>query len=252
MRQLDLANCTLERLSINFIGDYGSGKTRMLRDAIEHELAQGVDPSRILYACMADDEGYMPLKGLKVPAVELENGKDIDTLIEQYSKEPLHLLCADGMDKLSDMSMVATIGSDRAPRTGSAKENEWNEVHRAFFRRVSKLRKCASYFLAASPADKHTNPVTGDSRVYPDLPGSQASKVVGAFDFTVGVEVQLSSLGKVTRFLRVKPTGDGGGKVVAFKLRQRLVRELREDIQIPEGGGAWAILKAQIAAAMVN
>lgn len=248
MKQIQLSNVRLERLSILFYGDYGSGKSRFLRDIIETELADGAPESGILYISHADDEGYMPLKGLTVPAVELDDPKDIDQLIGEYTKKPLHLLCVDGMDKFSDLAMRGTIGSDRAPKGGGQDKNEWTEVHRAFFQKVSRLRKCASLFMATSPAAKYNHPVTGDSGVYPDLPGSQASRVIGAFDFSIGIEFRRSPLGKTSRWLRVKPAN--GGAAVAFTLRQRLLHELTEDIEIPHGGGAWAVLKKQIEEAM--
>lgn len=248
MKKIELAKVELERLSLLLIGEYGSGKTRMLRDVIETELEGGAEESSILYISHADDEGYMPLKGLAVPAVELDDPKDVDQLITEYSKKPLHLMCVDGLDKTSDLIMRGTIGSDRAPKGGGQDKNEWTEVHRAFFHKVSRLRKCASLFVATAPIAKYNHPTTGDSAVYPDLPGSQASRVIGAFDFTLGIEFRRSPLGKTSRWLRVKPAN--GAAAVAFTLRQRLLHELTEDIEIPQGGGAWRVLKKQIEEAM--
>lgn len=250
MKQIQLSNVTLERLSILFIGEYGSGKTRFLRDVIETEVADGADEKSILYISHADDEGYMPLKGLTVPAVELDDPKDVELLVGEYSKKPLHLLCIDGLDKTSDLIMRGITGGDRAPKGGGQDKNEWTEIHLAFFRKLSRLRKCASLFVATAPIAKYNHPTTGDSAVYPDLPGSQASRVIGAFDFTLGIEFRRSPLGKTSRWLRVKPAN--GAAAVAFTLRQRLVNELTEDIEIPQGGGAWRVLKKQIEEAMGN
>lgn len=247
MKKIQLADVTLERLALLVYGEYGHGKTRFLRDIIETELVSH-QPEQMLYISHADDEGYMPLRGLDVPAVELDDPRDIDLLITEHSKKPLHLMCLDGLDKTSDLIMRGTIGSDRAPKGGGQDKNEWTEVHRAFFQKLSRLRKCASYFVATAPAAKYKHPVTGDNDVYPDLPGAQASKVIGSFDFAIGIEFRKSPLGKTSRWLRVKPAN--GAASVAFALRQRLVHELTEDIEIPQGGGAWSILKGQIETAM--
>lgn len=247
MKQINLVSIILERLSLLFYGEYGAGKTRLLRDIIETELLS-FPKEEILYISHADDEGYMPLRGIDVPAVELDDPKDIDLLINQHAKKPLHLICLDGLDKNSDLVMRGVLGSDRAPKGGGQDKNEWTEVHRVFFQKLAKLRKCADYFVATAPAARYKHPTTGDNDVNPDLPGSQASKIIGAFDFAIGVEFRKTALGKTSRWLRVKPAN--GAAAVAFTLRQRLVHELTEDIEIPQGGGAWSILKGQIETAM--
>jgi hypothetical protein len=98
--------------------------------------------------------------------------------------------------------------------------------------------------ICVCPSDKSIHQLTGRTLVTPDLPGRAATGCAGWFDF-VGY-LSAETVGKtVRRTLTFAPSAN----VVT---RLRLPAPITEDLVLPTGPGAWALILRALESAMTK
>ena len=217
---------------------YGAGKTHLLGDALRYYAAQG---GSVRFVNIKGQDGYRSVAGLVDLAAigeTIDDYADWEALTADYPKRGLKCVGLDGIQDLAYLVIQKQVGN-RMPRTGDAKNNEWGDVHFTARNVYRTLRTLADVVLVTCPSDRYKDPVTGEERINPDMPGAQSRTVVGEFDFVGYLKATTMGANRIDRVLQLQP-------MTNVATRQRLPRPITEDIKIPEGGGGWETFLAAV------
>ena len=245
IKKFNLDNVDLESgFSLHLQSPHAGGKTHFQGDALRYESQFG----DVCYLTFPGEDGWRTISnmGLGSSGVLVETYNDLKEFMKELEgrKEPLRALALDSMPWLSHLVMIGTLGDSRLPRIGR-EDNEWTEVHRAFTNTIQRLRRLGKFVIAGSYVDVETiDPFTGEKKLLlwrAAVPGKQADRSVGMFDF--GFTIEATDLGSsgVERLLKVRPSRK-------YAIRQRLPHPgITEDIKLPHGLGGWESLRKAIA-----
>ena len=238
----DLDLKQLDRFTLLLHSVYGAGKTHLLGDMLREESQRG--PVRFLNVRGQDGQLSAAGMGLGPIGETIESLQDWDAVCAEYPGAKYRAVGIDGLRDLALLVMRAKVG-DRLPRTGDNKVNEWGEVHFAAGNVYRMIRHLADIVVVTCPSDKYTDPVTGETRINPDMPGAQSRTCVGEFDFVAYLKATLKGPGRIDRALMLQPNS-------TIASRQRLPRPITADITIPEGGGGWRAFLGAVQATMAT
>jgi len=220
-------------------GNYNTGKTHLLGDALKHESQYG----QVLFLNAGGEDGYLSLanSGLGEVGETVTEYKDFLAICDEYREKKIRALGVDSMKALSQIVMASEVG-DRLPTIGGQR-NEWSEIHHKMTSLVNKLKAIAPVVVCVSPSDKSVDQITGKTFVTPDMPGRQAAGSAGWFDFVFYLVADVLGPGKVRRVVTCKPSS-------SVITRQRLPKPILDDLVIPDGSGGWAAIRAKMEAAL--
>lgn len=217
-------------------GIRASGKTFLLGDLLAEESKAGP----IKFINMLGEDGAASAKSFKLGDVGENHGSydDYRAFCKEYAGKRLQAVGLDSVSVLGRWVMRSVLGSDRLPRL-TKESNEWGEYHREMDNALALLRNTARYVLAVCPSDRSVDAVTQRTYISPDLPGRQAVGSAGWFDFVGYLQAEVTGPGAVSRKLIIAPNA-------TIVVRQRLARQITEDLQLPTGQGSWLKIKTTI------
>lgn len=238
-------------------GNYGSGKTHLLGDMLATEGEKGP----VAFVNMRGEDGYLSIVDLKKKLgdklVIAESVDATEDLVDNPNNPQKGLLldakakgCVaigiDGFQRLYPMVYRKILGANRLPEVKQGSSgNEWGEVHKYANDIIDSLRRYAPVIVCTSATDKSTDQLTGLISNTPDFPGRQAAGIAGRFDFVFYVDYTVLGENNIKRTLQTAP-------VAKMIVRSRLPRPLPATIQIPNNGGGWKLLQAEILKALTG
>jgi hypothetical protein len=214
-------------------GIRAAGKTFLLGDMLAVEREFG----KVCFVNMAGEDGAASAKSFNLGELgeTHESYDDFKLFCKEYAGKKLQAVGLDSVSVLGRWVMRASVGSDRYPKV-TKESNEWGEFHREMDNAMVLLRNTAKYVLAVCPSDRSVDAVTQRTYISPDLPGRQAVGSAGWFDFVGYLQAEVAGPSKVDRKLFIAPNG-------SIVVRQRLARQIVNDIVLPEGPGSWLKIK---------
>lgn len=239
---------TLTECKMLLHGDYCSGKSHLMGTALKAQLAHG--PGLLIIT--QGEPSLSTIQGLGMPDLEvvvIEHYTDIDEVVKEYGGKGLQVVGFDSLALLSDLVIEKVTGGLRGPgqadRNGKTHDGraEWGAVKNDFRRAVKQVQRLAPFFYAVCPSSKNENELTGQMSITPDLPGKQAVGIVGMFSYVGYVDYTPLSPTKVQRRVHFEPLG-------SIATRCNLPRPIVKPILLPEGGGGWAAVEAEIMACL--
>lgn len=230
---LDVA--TLDRFTMLIHGNYGVGKTNFLGDMLKTERANG--PVRFIN--IRGEDGMLSLAkvGLGEAGEHVDTLKDFKDALADYAKEGLAALAIDGGKSFGRLCIKSVCG-DRLPSVGKGSD-DWQKIHLEFEGVIASFRAIAPIVVMASSSDRSMDQVSGELSLTPDFPGRQAAGCGGQFDFVFVMKSIPTGPNRVKRSLLTSP-------VTNTIIRSRLPRALPTEIELPEGPGSWAKLRAEM------
>ena len=237
-KKFNLDTQELDGYSIMVHGGRGAGKTHLMGDFLKTESAKG--PVRFIN--IVGEDGGLTLKGMGLGDVgeNIDSLKDFNDALAEYTAAKVWAIGVDSSHALSRWIMRKVTGSDRLPEIKSSGGNEWGDFHMQSYNTYMALRRSAKMIMCTCPSDKSVEQLSGKTYVTPDLPGRQAAGSAGFFDFVGYLEATNSPTG-VTRTFNMVPNN-------TIIVRQRLPKQIKEVIKLPDGLGGWAVIKGQIEA----
>ena len=221
----------LDSFNLLVYGLWNTGKTHFIGDFLKYESQFG--PVRFLHIEGEDNIQTIYSSGIGDNGETVETIDDFKSFVAEYSKKPLVALGVDSLIALSVKVMQSKVG-DRLPSIKSD-GNEWGEVHLLMANVVSSLRKCAKYVVCTSPADRESDPITGEKYLAPMLPGRQSREIIGKFNF-VGYMSTTALGSKIRRTLSFKPE-----RGISTRWSGRNVNP--GELVMPDGFGGWEAFK---------
>lgn len=217
-------------------GIRAAGKTFLIGDMLAEERVHG----QVCFVNMAGEDGAASAKsfGLGEIGETHESYADFKAFCREYAGKKLQAVGLDSVSVLGRWVMREVLGSDRLPRI-TKESNEWGEFHREMDNAITLLRNTARYVLAVCPSDRSVDSVTQRTYISPDLPGRQAVGSAGWFDFVGYLSAEVTGPGKVSRKFHIAPNG-------SIVVRQRLARQITQDLELPDGRGGWLKVRSTI------
>lgn len=217
-------------------GIRAAGKTYMIGDMLAEERKHG----KVCFVNMAGEDGAASAKSFGLGEIGETHSaySDFQEFCKEYAGKKLQAVGLDSVSVLGRWVMRAVLGSDRLPRL-TKESNEWGEFHREMDNAMVLLRNTARYVLAVCPSDRSVDAVTQRTYISPDLPGRQAVGSAGWFDFVGYLQAEVTSPGTVSRKLIIASNS-------TIVVRQRLARQITQDLSLPDGPGGWLRLKNTI------
>lgn len=244
---VNLGSTDLDRFRLLYYGEPGAGKTRFLGDALQWHLDQGLSCKFI--NCVGED-GYRSMSGYDIPEGVAETISELSDLKAICEEGPYDFLAIDSLSIISKWSMEFVTRGTRIP-VMNKETNEWSQIHLLFENGVrNRVLPAAKVLICSAHAQRYENQVTGEMRISPNLEGKQSTMVVGWFDMVAYAQATTLGTGEVQRKFIVKPMARGTKEEPGYVTRQRLPRQITEDILLPEGDGAWTkvmdVIKAHL------
>lgn len=210
-------------------GIRAAGKTHLIGDMLKTEREHGP----VCFINMAGEDGQASAKsfGLGEIGETHESYDDFKAFCREYQGKKLRAVGLDSVSVLGRWVMKSVVGADRLPRI-TKESNEWGEFHREMDNAMALFRNTAKRILAVCPSDRSVDAVTTRTYISPDLPGRQAVGSAGWFDFVAYLQAEVTGPGKVERKLIIAPNN-------TIVVRQRLSKQIANDITLPDGPGGW-------------
>lgn len=230
---LDLAS--LERFTMLIHGGYGTGKTHFLGDMLKTEGQKGP----VGFINIAGEDGYLSMAGIGLGEI----GETVDTLSDlkaalgDLKQKGCVAVGIDGGKQFGQL-VIKSVCGEKLPSVGKGSD-DWSRIHREFELTIASLRLVAPVIVMASASDRSLDQISGETSLTPDMPGRQAAGVGGQFDFVLIMKAQPVSPTKVRRWLATAPQAN-------TVIRTRLPKQLPQEIEIPENGGGWSKLRAEM------
>ena len=227
-------------------GNYASGKSHLIGDFLRTEREFG----DIAFLDIVGEDGSSSCAnfGLGEKGIRIESIADAREFIEAYRGNKLAGIGLDSLPALVQLVIRDVVKENRMPQVvpGSPK-NEWSDVHFMMKSLILDFKSCCQWLMAVSTSDISVDPVlertTGKKGfITPDLPGRQAAGCAAWFDLVGYLKAEITVDG-VTRKLMVTPNN-------MILTRQRLPKEINQDIVIPRNKGGWSNIKAAMMAAL--
>ena len=233
-KKFNLDSQALDGFTMMVHGGRAAGKTHLMGDFLAHEKAKG----HIRFINVLGEDGTLTISGMGLGAIAetVESYEDFLAACKEYQDSGVHAVALDSLSVLGRWVCKKVLGgADRAPRI-SKEGNEWGDFHREMDIAMLRLRQAARYVLCACPSDKSADQLTGITYISPDLPGRQAVGSAGWFDFVGFLKADVVGPKKIERKLVIAPNS-------TIVVRQRLPKQIVEDIVLPDGPGGWAKIK---------
>ena len=226
---------TLDKFTMLIHGNYGTGKTYFLGDMLKTESASG--PVRFLN--LRGEDGMLSLAdaGLGDVGETVDTLKDFQDALADYAKLGLAALAIDAGKSFGKIITKSVCG-ERLPSVGKGSD-DWQKIHQAFEASIAALRGVAPIVVMAASSDRSMDQISGEMSLTPDFPGRQAAGSGGQFDFVFVMRSMPTGPNKIRRSLLTSP-------VANTVIRARLPRPLPTEIELPEGPGGWAKLRAEM------
>jgi hypothetical protein len=247
LKRFNLDKKEMKGGSALFHGNYASGKTHLLGDMLRTEREFG----DIAFLDIVGERGASSCAnfGLGEKGYILENIEDIREFISTYRGGKLSAIGMDSLPMFVALVIREVVKENRMPVVAhSGIKNEWSEVHFMTKDLILDLKSCCNWFVATSTSDISVDPIMEKSMgkkgfITPDLPGRQAAGCAAWFDLVGYLKAEILAGGEVSRKLMVTPNN-------LILTRQRLPREINEDIIIPRDKGGWDAIKNAMMKAM--
>lgn len=233
--RLNLDLTALDRFTMLIHGNYGVGKTALLGDMLREESRKGP----VAFLNIAGEDGYLSLanQGLGEIGETVDTLADFKAALGEYKQKGCVALGIDGGKQFGEL-VKKSIKPDGLLQMGQGKD-DWQRFHREFETTIASLRLVAPVIVMASASDRSLDQISGATSLTPDMPGRQAAGIGGQFDFVFILKAMAVTPTKVRRWLATAPETN-------TIIRQRLPRPLPQEIEIPENGGGWAKLRAEM------
>jgi hypothetical protein len=235
-KKFNLDSQELDGYSVLVHGGRGAGKTHLMGDFLKTESKYGL----VKFINVMGEDGCLTLRGMGLGDIgeDVDSLKDFLDVLAECTKDKVHAIAVDSAHALSRWIMRKVTGSDRLPEIKTSGPNEWGAYHQDSYNTYMTLRRAAKMIMVSCPSDKSVEQLSGKTFVTPDLPGKQAAGIAGNFDFVGYLEV-INSTGEVTRTFNMTPNN-------TIIVRQRLPKQIKEAIKLPDGPGSWAVIKGRI------
>ena len=219
-------------------GIRAAGKTFLIGDMLAYEREHGP----VCFINMAGEDGQASAKsfGLGEIGETHDSYEDFKAFCKEYAGKKLRAVGLDSVSVLGRWVMRSVIGADRLPRI-TKESNEWGEFHREMDNAMALFRNTAKRILAVCPSDRSVDAVTQRTYISPDLPGRQAVGSAGWFDFVAYLQADVTGPGQVSRRFIIAPNS-------TIVVRQRLARQITQDLTLPTGPGSWKLITDTIQA----
>lgn len=218
-------------------GIRAAGKTHLIGDMLATEREHGP----VCFINMVGEDGAASAKSFNLGEIgeNHESYDDFKSFCKEYSGKKLRAVGLDSVSVLSRWVMRSVIGADRLPRV-TKESNEWGEFHREMDNAMALFRNTAQRVLAVCPSDRSADAVTQKTYISPDLSGRQAVGSAGWFDFVAYLQADVEGPGRVSRRLIIAPNS-------TIVVRQRIKKQISNDIILPDGPGGWKKITNTIA-----
>ena len=226
-----------------FHGNYGSGKTYLLGDALRTEAQEGP----VLFLNIRGEDGYLSiadLRGDNFSAETVDAFDDVRAVFADARKNGVRAVGIDGLHRLYGLAYVKALGSNRIPVVGGSK-NEWSDVHKLVEDLIDEFRYFVPFVLCTSATDKSVDQIKGETHTTPNFPGRNAAGIAGHFDYVFFLDSEVLGPSRIRRKLLTAP-------VSKMVVRYRLPKPLPTEIIMPEGPGGWALVKNEILKALAK
>jgi len=241
MRQrYNLNLATIDKMSILLHGGYGVGKTHFGGDMLREEGKGG----EARYINVAGEDGWASLAGMGLGEIgeSVDTYADLRAVRDELRRKPIKAMVLDSAIAASRLIAGHVTGSDR-PLKITREINEYGPYNWEMWNFFTSLKHCADVVMVLCPSDKSVDQLTGRTLWTPDLSGRNAVGSAGWFDFVFILTADVMARG-VKRSLKTNVQADA-------VIRSRSPKSLPNEIDIPEGGGGWAKVKAEIQKAFV-
>lgn len=241
---INLNESFIDGFTILFYGLWASGKTFILGDMLAEERKHG----EIRFVNTQGEDGWKAISSFQLGNVgeEWSSYEHFLEFCKEYSGKKLQALGVDQIGLLSKFVCKKVVGSDRLPKLDrNSPTNEWGEYHREMDNAMAMLRNTAKFIGCVCPADRSVNAINQKTYISPDLPGRQAVASAGWFDFAGYLEASVTprpgGQTEVSRVFSIAPSN-------TYVVKQRLAKQIMEDIKLPTGPGGWRTIKDKIIA----
>ena len=240
-QKLNMDLQTLDGFTMLIHGDRASGKTALAGDMLVTELKAG---GEVRFINVKGEDGTLTLRGMGLGdrGETVETYEDFNSCLLDYTKLGLAGLAVDSLAALNQWVAYKVCGAERMPIIDrNNPKNEWGDLHREMTNLAMRMRRTAKYVIATCPSDKSTNQLTGKIYITPDLPGREAAGSAGWFDFVGYLTANPVGPGRVSRVVTFTPNSQ-----VIVRQRLPMGKALTSDFTLPEGPGAWSLIKGEI------
>lgn len=225
-------------------GNYGSGKTHLAGDACLHTLQNG---GTFTYLNITGEDGqdsaWRPeFTGHEDCFLDIVKYGGIKEAISYFTANPRTLLVVDSLKALHRMVEHHQTKGEHPPASRGWGDSDFSWIYLWMDNIMAEFRQTAKYVLFLCPSDlgrdrivdNESTVVDQEKKVtLPDLPGKLASTSPGWCDFMLYLEAHYDARTK-KRVRSVLPTTSP--RIIS---RQRLRKEIKDAIAIPEDGGGW-------------
>lgn len=229
---------TIDKFTLLIHGGYGAGKTHFGGDMLHTEQALG----KVCYINIAGEDGSASLAAMGLGDIgeSVDTYKDLSDLRNELRLKPIRALVLDSAIAASRLMARYVTGSDR-PLKITRELNEYGPYNWEMWNFFTSLKGCADIAMVLCPSDKSVDQLTGRTLWTPDLSGRNAVGSAGWFDFVFILTAEALP-NRVKRVLKTEIQPDA-------VIRLRAPRPLPKEVEIPDGGGGWAKVKAAIQSA---
>lgn len=241
-RQLfDLDLISLERFTMLVGGVYNTGKTHLGGDMLVHEREHG--PVRFINA--TGEDGYQTVAGMGLGQIrdDVKSYQDCLEATAECRRLGMQAVFVDGARTIFNFILTSLVGEERLPDAqsptkggdGDRARSLWAQARFQMEQFLISLHTSAKIVLVSCMVQEERDESTGQKRWTPDIYGKMGDAIPGAFDFSGLLEVKAG----MRRDLSFQYRADA-------RTRQRLPYPLKEAIQLVNGPGSWAKIKAAL------
>jgi len=244
-KRLNLDLPDLERFSLLAFGPYGGGKTHLQADFLAWAKRQEKGPIAFVNIAGQDGQSSMAGYGLGEVGETVETVKDFHDAMNDWAKGKVFAGAIDGLADYFRIVLKEELGELRYPdpaRDGERAKMLWGQLKWRTYQGVLESKAAVPYVMWVCPHDKSEDSIEKKASTTPDLPGKLAFASVGWFDM-VGHLTAQPLADRVKRQFNVTPSTN-------VTVRQRLPKEIRKVIDIPEGHGGWEAIYREVQKAM--
>ncbi len=203
IKGLDLSLTSLEYFTMLLHGDFNTFKTWLTGAFLACAIRAG---KRARFWHIEGEEniktlGFFPEIDPKEHIWTLQTWQDIEEAQKEAMAEPLDALGVDsGVSFADHYRLKATDGRDRPLRVPKGKgdhSTDWTDMHFNMDQTLQRLRQCAKGVIMTCPSDlsahhldPNTDTWTKERRVTPNLPGNEATRCPGWFNYVGYCDVE--------------------------------------------------------------
>ena len=234
-------------------GNYGAGKTHLAGDACAYTLAKG---GTFTYLNITGEDGqdsawrpeFEPHKDWFMDLTEYGGIKEFISYYGQPANKR-DLVVVDSLKALHRIVEHKQTGGAHPPQSRGWGDSDFSWIYLWMDNIMSDFRRTGKVVLFLCPSDLGRDRIQDNEKqvvdmekkvTLPDLPGKLASGSPGWADFMFYLEAEYDP--RTKKRVR-KVLSSASPKIIA---RQRLRKEIKDAIVIPEDGGGWGAILAAI------